>query len=571
MHPPLGRSSVLHVVGLVVCTGCAGDSDGSSKSISPTSTASWTLEPDGSVESVAGQAADPGLLFDPTRVMEVELELDPADWEVLRNQTRSMFDVLAGDCMASPAESPYTWFEADLWLDGAHVPDITMRKKGFIGSLSTDKPGLKLEFDELVDDRRVHGMERMALNNTPQDPTMLRTCLAYEHFRSVGVPAPRCGFAHVVVNGQDMGIYATVQAVDDHLLEDNGVADDAPLFEGTLSDLRDGWTNTYDLDSNTADVALLEPLVDAVESGDLDQISAVIHLDDFIRFWVAEGLTGHWDGYGWNTNNYYLYIDPTDGLARFVPWGTDAVWSTPYPGGGLDWIPLTSALTRALVAVPEVEAAYRAELARQLDVVGDPVEVADRIDAFASVIEPWHATPRALSDLQWTADFHLATLAASVGEAWPQPTHPLRDPFCMEEQGTISYAFEGDWGSIVGAATPGTCTGSYTWGDEVGALDSGVLYAGEQDGYGVLTCVHSVGGSGEQLAPHIILPLHELAAGQVETEFTVRRAALYYTDATMGGNWTDVSWMEGVLDIEAAEPGGTVRGSYSGTLWSPPW
>jgi hypothetical protein len=502
--------------------------------------------------------------------MEIEIELDPDDWTTLRWESRSWFDILGGDCMSGPARSPYTWFEGTLWIDGEEIDQVSVRKKGFIGSLSTTKPGMKVEFDELVEDRRIHGMERMALNNTPQDPTMLRTCLAYDYFNRAGVPAPRCGFAHMVVNGEDLGIYATVQVVDDHFLAEHGVGPDAPLFEGALSDFRDGWLNTFDLDSPTADTSLLEPIQEAIESGDLTRIESLIDLEDFIRFWVAEVAVAQWDGFGWNANNFFLYIDPEDGLARFVPWGPDAAWSSANPGGGLDWISLNNSLVRALVAHPEVELLYREEVARQVSEAGGVEENMARIAAFANLIAPWHRDPDARSSLEWLATNQLNIMAASEAAAWPAPTYPLRAPLCMVERGTISYSFEGEWGSSTGMSAPGVCDGIYTWDGVAYSMNESVLYAGEQDGWSSVVCQHFPDSSGTVWMPYNVLPSALFGVGSIQTDHTVRYAYMYYTNSTMG-YWADLSWIEGTLAIESFDPTGTVRGSFEGTLWSPPW
>jgi len=308
-----------------------------------------------------------------------------------------------------------------------------------------------------------------------------------------------------------------------------------------------------------------------VESGDLEAISEVVHLEDFVRFWVAEAVMAHWDGYGWNTNNYFFYIDPADGLARFVPWGADAVWATPYPGGGLDWIPLNNALTRALVQHPEVEALYRAEVERQLSVAGDVEAALARIDGFANTISPWHREREALSDLKWLAEFHLSTMGRSAFEAWPAPSTPLRAPLCMAERGTISYTFEGDWGSITGEGAPGVCSGGYTWDGASATLPDGYLYAGINEGWGVVACQHFGSEGGVILMPYTLLPPDELVVGSVQTDHTVRYSTLYYTDDSLAGSWVAAAWVEGTLQVDALEPGGQVRGSFTGTLWSPPW
>ncbi|MEZ4463884.1 MAG: hypothetical protein R3F43_05020 [bacterium] len=35
-----------------------------------------------------------------------------------------------------------------------------------------------------------------------------------------------------------------------------------------------------------------------------------------------EAITGHWDGYAGNANNYYFYDDPTSGLVELHALGT---------------------------------------------------------------------------------------------------------------------------------------------------------------------------------------------------------------------------------------------------------
>ncbi len=548
-------------------------SDVASASDEPSITADplASLTADEDVDSVNGRAPDPALLFDPNRVMEVRLELEPEDWTALRNEIRSVFDVLGGDCMAQPAPSPYNWYHADLWLDDEPMEPISLRKKGFIGSQSVTRPGLKLEFDTVVAGRRIHGMERMSLNNTPQDPTMLRNCIAFDYFRRVGIPASRCGFATVEVNGEYLGVYATVQPVDDHFLKENGIDPDAPLFEGALSDFRDGWTRTFESDSDAADPALLEPILTAVNTGEIDAIASVIDIEDFVRFWVAEATLAHWDGYGWNANNFYLYIDPTDGLARFIPWGTDAIWASQYPGGGVDWIPLNNHLTRILAALPEIEVLYRTEVERQQALAGDPTEAVRRIEQMAQTIEPWHDVPARVEDLKWLARNQLGTMATSSAQPWPRPTTPLRDPLCIEEIGSIEYNFDGDWGSVGGGASPGTCSTSYSLDGVEASLEPGLLYAGLQDGYGVVACIHPAGPGGASLMTYNTVPATDLTAGSTDFDYMIRRSIWYYTDDTLNGTWTAIAWVNGTMELDEANPGGRIGGTFSGTLWDPAW
>ena len=56
--------------------------------------------------------------------------------------------------------------------------------------------------------RLLSGLRRMTLNNARQDPSYINQCLGYQLFAAAGVPAPRCSFATVTVNGEQLGIYA---------------------------------------------------------------------------------------------------------------------------------------------------------------------------------------------------------------------------------------------------------------------------------------------------------------------------------------------------------------------------
>ncbi len=529
---------------------------------------------DDEVEDILGESVDYGPALDAffavDRLTEISLELDPADWAMLSLETRSYFDVLAGDCMAQAAVSPYTWFDATVHIDGEQVDDVQVRKKGFIGSLSTTRPGLKVDFDNAVSDRRYLGLERLILNNTPQDETLLRTCLAYAYFRKAGVPAPRCGFAHLTVNGEDYGVYANVEAVDDHFVTRTVGDDDVPLFEGTLSDLREGWSATYDLDSDSADLALLAPLVAAVESEDVDQIAAVIDLDAYVRFWVAEVMLGHWDGYAWNTNNYYVYLDPDDGKARFLPWGPDAALSSWNPGGGLDWIAVTAALPRALTRSDQGEALYRAEAERQLAEAWDEDELEDLIDTMADTISPVHVARGAVGDLKSILRTRDDDMVEGLAGRWPSGSLALRDPFCMRELGTINLEIDGTWGSFSGGVPGGTCSGRFSWEGTEYTVEPGAGLADDGDGgLALVGCINPFGA--DQLLTYISMPRGELVVGDIPMDHSVHRAALYYSSG--GSSWDDISWIEGTLHVDEVDMtrGGAVRASFEGTLWSPPW
>ena len=97
----------------------------------------------------ASHPSDP--YFALNRVLDVTIEMAPEDWDRLRAQTRTLADILGGaDCLDSPADEIFTWFEATVTVDGESHTQVGVRKKGFLGSLSKVKPALKVRFDKFI-------------------------------------------------------------------------------------------------------------------------------------------------------------------------------------------------------------------------------------------------------------------------------------------------------------------------------------------------------------------------------------------------------------------------------------
>jgi hypothetical protein len=397
-------------------------------------------------------------LFDPERIIEVELSMDPGDWETLRRQGRDM-SVLA-DCEAKPPLSVYGYFRAQAIIDGVPIDDVAARKKGFIGSLLYARPSFKLEFDEYVPGRRVFGLEHMTLNNNRQDPSLMHQCLAYGLFREVGIPAPRCNFAQVTVNGEDLGIYTHVESVDEHFLARNFANGNGDLFEGQLSDFTPELLGSFDFkgDPEDADRSALEGLTAALTAGDAELLTAVeewLDIDAFLRMWAAESLMGHWDGYSSNRNNFFVYRDPLNGLLYFLPWGTDGALSNPAIdlGPRLESVGLTGHLAYRLYQLPEIRIRYVEVLRELLAGIWDENALLAEIDR-ASALVGDAASPGALDELRTYITGRRGLIEAEIagGPAeWNEAPTPI---LCWRAAGTASGAFSTTWGTVGSPSPP---------------------------------------------------------------------------------------------------------------------
>jgi spore coat protein CotH len=276
--------------------------------------------------------------------------------------------------------------------------DVGMRLKGQLGSARTlqQKAAFLLKMNEFVADQKLLGLNKLALNNMVQDPSMIREQLAYLLFREMGVPAPRTSYASVTLNGELMGLYATVEVVDNASFLDHWFGDDnGNLYEGSYgSDLEPALVETFDQDrgddSAFTDLYELTAALDAmVEPSTFAEDSEPwLELDQYARFAATELFLAHWDGYAATRNNYYLYRAP-GAKWTFLPWGTDQTFGdTRFPifeGNGR----VQGLCGASLVCRQKLGAAYEAlmTLVEELDLLGR-VDDLETLISQAAALDP---------------------------------------------------------------------------------------------------------------------------------------------------------------------------------------
>jgi spore coat protein CotH len=222
-----------------------------------------------------------------------------------------------------------------------YVPDIGVRLKGNYGSYLPldEKAAFLLDFNRYVPDQTFLGLEKLAINNMVQDPSMQREVLGYRLFREGGAPAPRAAHAVVSVNGELYGLYTTVESADNEGLLDEWFDDhDGNLYEGAYgSDLFLELLDTFDLDNGEdvdfADLVELILVLDSVADPEqfVEVASEVIDLDLYLTTAATGMYLGDWDGYYWSRNNYYMYRRPSDMRWVWMPWGIDQTMASHLP------------------------------------------------------------------------------------------------------------------------------------------------------------------------------------------------------------------------------------------------
>lgn len=265
--------------------------------------------------------------FPVDRLMEVRLRMEPADWDALRRQPRPSASIYCGDCLARPIRHPFRVFAAHVEIDGETFERAGVRKKGFVDSLDSERPALKIDLGHFEKGRRFGGLRRLTLNNAKADPSLVRQCLAAALFREAGLPAPRCAFARLWINGRDLGPYVHLETVDRRFLRRYPALADGELWRGTLSDFRPAWLKTFRCrgrcsQDTPARLSTLAGLLERDGPLDLAALDRLIDLEAYLDHWAMESLILHQDGYSGNANNFFLVADAA-GRLRFLPWGLD--------------------------------------------------------------------------------------------------------------------------------------------------------------------------------------------------------------------------------------------------------
>ena len=572
----MSRAPACAVVLLALLPAC--DGDGSATGPVVVDAAAPDAEADGSAAVDAGAIADAGVdpteaVFGPARLLQIDIELPEADWDTLRHQTRSLFDVLGPDCLEAPAERPFTWFEATVTVDGERVERVGVRKKGFIGSLSEVRPSLKVKFDRYREGLRWSGMRRLTLNNNRQDPSQVRQCLGYAVFAAAGVPSPRCNFARVSVNGEPLGVYTHVESVKSAFLDRAFGNRDGHLYEGQISDFRSGWTGTFQRknggDPGHGDIDAVVAALEGPEDGLLERLEPLLDVDAFLTFWAAEVVVGHGDGYAGNTNNFYVYADPAAGGAfHFVPWGIDGIMRDArrppvFANGALAW---------RLLRLPGFTERYVDRVSEVLGAAWDADAMLAEIDRLEALLSPHvlraEALPGALEEVRGYVSERGLQLSLALGVPLSVPPQ-LRPPICFTERGEATVRFETTWGTF--PESPPTSTGrseiEVDGPDPLNAVGGAVVglgVQGEEQGRVVLLLVAERAGG--LLGVHTLLDPAQLREGVVTLDGSRTRSVVF--EAAGGRQPQPVGFVEGEVVFEAAdsEPGAEVRGQLTGTL-----
>lgn len=373
--------------------------------------------------SASGARRAPGEPLLPGSVPTLRLRIAPDDEQRLRDEPRRYVTCRLGE-------------------DGGDgLDDVAVKLKGAAGSFRDydDRPGLTLHVARHAAGRRFHGLERFHLNNAVQDDTFAAEWLFAALAAEAGLPAPRVAHARLWINDRDLGLYVLREGFDTPFLERHFGSADGTLYDGGFCQDIDGELEK-DSGPGPDDRSDLAALVDACRQDDPEQrhaaVAAALDVDRFLTFMALELMTGHWDGYTTNVNNYRLLFPAAAAPATFLPHGADQLFADP-AAPILD--PPRGLVAVAVMADPEWRSAWRERVRDLLPLFDPPEPLVARLDALRARLAPVLAEiDPALAEAHGERCAELADrLRARAEFLRGQAAAPEPVPVAFDERGTL--------------------------------------------------------------------------------------------------------------------------------------
>lgn len=165
-------------------------------------------------------------------IQEIRFEFPQANyWTLLTNNYASKTDLLA-----------------NMYINGIKYDSVGIRFKGqtsYQGVRNLDKKSFNVSLDFVKPNQDVNGYSTLNLNNSYQDPSFMREVFYYHQSRR-HTAACKANFVRLYINGQDWGLYQSVQQLNKAFLKDwfptnNGTNWRADVPPGTAGGMGGGW------------------------------------------------------------------------------------------------------------------------------------------------------------------------------------------------------------------------------------------------------------------------------------------------------------------------------------------
>lgn len=262
------------------------------------------------------------MLYDDTQILEVRVTMD---------------------------KNAFEWMMANPLSDSMHVCTVSFKNKYIDTTLTNvgirirgntsrtaQKKSFKLSFNDFEKGRDFYNVEKMNLNGEHNDPSIARSKISWNLFQKNGFISSRANHAIVYINSSFMGVYVSVEHIDEEFLKKRFIDNSGYLFKclygASLTPTSYNYIpETHDDNPDFSQLQRLIKILDTVPNLELaDSLESILCIDEFLKYEAMNVIIGQWDDYWSNMNNYYLYFDPTIKKFHWIPYDYDNTF-------GIDW------------------------------------------------------------------------------------------------------------------------------------------------------------------------------------------------------------------------------------------
>jgi hypothetical protein len=294
------------------------------------------------------------------------------------------------------------------------VDEVGFRLRGNT-SRYAKKKSFKVSFNTYYQGRKFQGLEKMNLNSEHNDPSIIRSKLCWNILRKMEIASPNANHVEVYINGNYYGLYISVENVDETFVGSRFGNNDGNLYKCLwpadltwLGDAPDNYKflngdhRAYDLSINSEedDYSDLRDFVKVLHFTSDEEfecaIEEIFNVYDYLKIMVFEMLSGHWDDYIYNKNNFYLYHNTATGKFEFIPYDLDNTF-------GVDWFNIdwgtrsiynwgpqeSRPLFDRIMAVQKFRDQFSFYMSQTLQQIWNPTVFYSEIDQIRQLISPY--------------------------------------------------------------------------------------------------------------------------------------------------------------------------------------
>ncbi len=351
----------------------------------------------------------------------------------------------------------------DMIIDGVQTTSIGLKQKGNISaSHGNNKIPFKVKINKYVNGQEYDGIREFTLNNSFQDPSMMREKMTYDLSGEIGLNTLRTAYAKVFMDNNYWGIYTIVEGKDEMFKHIFGNRSGDAIESSDFGDLcykganKSDYYNTFigdyvyivdNGDDNTAWSRLIT-MLDKANNTTINYVSTVddyLNIVDFTKYQALNVYLLNFDSYiGFVGNQLYFY-DENVNTWEVIPWDFNAsfgLWNTlNYSPNSYPMMPIdiyNGCVAANINTNATLENLYYSTMCDLTTNVMDTM-------VFNVKIEYWKTQIKAAVYTDWRKDFTNTDFnnATSYGYYWHNGEHtPAMKTFAKERYETITTALQ---------------------------------------------------------------------------------------------------------------------------------